>query len=164
MKRLLELDQKNYTQDMPIDVRYCIRAVIIKNGRIAVQKGKNGEYKILGGGMEKGEDHYRALSREVLEEGGMYVVRDSMRLMGEILERHRDIFDESRVYECHTLYICEVEQETVAPQPTASETRKGYQLAWATPQEIIAGNGPFLYQSWILRDSRFVQMYVDGLI
>ena len=78
MKKILVLDKKNYTEDMPVDVRYCVRGIIEKDGMIAVQRGYAGDYKIIGGGMEKDEDHFEALAREVLEEAGFFVIKESM--------------------------------------------------------------------------------------
>ena len=56
MKVLAVFDEKNYTEDMPECERYCVRGVIVREGKIAMQKGSSGEYKILGGGMEPDED------------------------------------------------------------------------------------------------------------
>ena len=75
MKVLAVFDEKNYTDEMPEYERYCVRGVIIRDGKIAMQKGKSGEYKILGGGMEPDEDVILALAREVQEESGL-VIKD----------------------------------------------------------------------------------------
>lgn len=50
-KILLVLDKKDYEDGMPVFERKCVRAIIEKNGKIAVQRGKGGDCKILGGGM-----------------------------------------------------------------------------------------------------------------
>ena len=41
MKVLAVFDEKNYTDEMPEYERYCVRGVIIRDGKIAMQKGKN---------------------------------------------------------------------------------------------------------------------------
>ena len=165
MKRLLVLDQKNYTDEMAVYERYCVRAVIIRDGKIAAQKGAAGDYKILGGGMDEGENVIDALCREAEEESGLLIRRDSVREIGEILEMRKDIFDSKVKYICHTLYYrCEADTAMGHMNLTRSEIEKGYKFVWATPAEIIAGNGQFLYQPWILRDSRFVQIYVTGAV
>ena len=46
MRTLMCLDEKNYTDDMPLFLKYAVRAVIIRDGRIAMQKAKAGYYKI----------------------------------------------------------------------------------------------------------------------
>lgn len=85
-KILLVLDKKDYEDGMPVFERKCVRAIIEKNGKIAVQRGRAGDCKILGGGMDGEEDFETALSREVLEEGGLILCPGSMQLLGEIEE------------------------------------------------------------------------------
>ena len=80
-KILLVLDKKDYEDGMPVFERKCVRAIIEKNGKIAVQRGRAGDCKILGGGMDGEEDFETALSREVLEEGGLILCPGSMQLL-----------------------------------------------------------------------------------
>ena len=44
MKVLAVFDEKNYTDEMPEYERYCVRGVIIRDGKIAMQKGKSLHY------------------------------------------------------------------------------------------------------------------------
>ena len=165
MKRLLELDAKDYTPDMPVTVRYCVRGVILRNGRLAVQQSTAGDCKILGGGMEPGEDPAEALSREVEEESGLLVRKDTLQPLGQIHEKRRDLYEADKVYECYTdYYICQVQVETGLPHMTASEIEKGYHLTWVTPEEFINYNDAFAFQPWIHRDVLFVMKNVTGLI
>ena len=87
MKKLRILDQKNYTDDMPIIERYSVRGIIVRDGRIAMQQGGEGQYKILGGGMDVGETIEQTLIREVREESGLIVIPDSIIEIGEIEEK-----------------------------------------------------------------------------
>ena len=73
MKTLLILDKKDYTEDMPVFEKFSTRAIIIRDGKIATQHGNAGDYKILGGGVEPGEDIHEALIREVQEETGLHI-------------------------------------------------------------------------------------------
>ena len=110
-------------------------------GIIHEQHGAAGDYKLLGGGVEPGEEYRMALCREVQEESGLIVIPESIRELGMITERRRDIFKPEEVYVCHSLfYICDVKDEMTAAHMTESEIAKGYHLAWATPQEILDGN------------------------
>ena len=110
MKTLLILDKKDYTEDMPVFEKFSTRAVIIRNGKIATQHGNAGDYKILGGGVEPGEDLHEALIREVQEESGLVVIPSSIQTIGEIVERRRDIFDPNMVYVCHSCFFsCDAE-------------------------------------------------------
>lgn len=165
MRSLFVRDDKNYTQDMIEIERYCVRGVIIKDGKIAVQKGRIGDYKILGGGMEPNEDIAVALAREVEEESGLVIKKDSIREIGEILEIRRDIFEDDKKYVCHSwFYFCDVENELRETHMTASEIEKGYHFYWASFDEMIKGNEPFMHQPWIYRDTEFVKMLKDGRI
>lgn len=159
MNILKVYDSKNYTQQMPVFEKYSVRGVIVRDGRIAMQKGKTGEYKILGGGVEPGEDLFDALCREVQEESGLVVIRESIREVGEILEKREDLYEKGTVYLCHSyFYFCDAKEEMVECRLTQSELAKGYHLCWATPEEIIAGNAPFVKQPWIYRDTEFIRM------
>ena len=141
MKTLLILDKKDYTEDMPVFEKFSTRAVIIRNGKIATQHGNAGDYKILGGGVEPGEDLHEALIREVQEESGLVVIPSSIQTIGEIVERS------------------DAEEKMVETHMTESEIAKGFHLEWATPQEILDGNKPFCSQQpWSYRDSEFIRM------
>lgn len=160
MRLLLTLDEHNYTPDLAVYEKYSTRAVIMRNGRIATQHGAAGDYKILGGGVEPGEDLHAALIREVQEESGLVVIPESIREIGEIVERRRDIFEPDKIYVCHScFFFCDAKEKMEETHMTESEIAKGFKLEWATPEEIIAGNAPFAKtQPWSYRDSKFIQM------
>lgn len=164
MKLLKVYDSKNYTDDMPVFEKYSVRGVIVRDGKIATQMGKDGDYKILGGGVEKGEDFSDALLREVQEESGLIIIKSSIKEVGEILERREDLYKKGTQYVCHScFYFCDAEDELGETHMTASEIAKGYHLVWATPEEIIAGNQAFMHQPWICRDTEFVKMMKEGV-
>ena len=73
MQTIMILDEKNYTEAMPVFERFVVRALIEKDGLFAMQQGKSGEYKIPGGGMDEGETIVEALMREVQEETGLNI-------------------------------------------------------------------------------------------
>ena len=165
MKMLLVFDEKNYTEDMPVFEKYAARAIIMKSGKIAVQQGAVGDCKILGGGIEAQEDHAEALYREVLEESGLFIKKEHIYPLGEILEMREDIFQKGIKYICHTMFFqCEVEDKTTEPHMTQSEIEKGYQLEWVDLQEMVYANQAFLHQPWIKRDTTFVEMLINGEI
>ncbi len=163
MKTLLVIDYKDYTEDLPVYEKHTVRAIIIKNGLIAVQKSRDGEYKILGGVVEEGESHLEAIIREVEEEGGMFVKPDSLREIGIIEEKRLDIFKKDRIYHCYTyFYYCDVEQRVVSLNLTACEIAKGYELAWALPQDVVNSNRTKIKERWKLRDTEFVSLLAEG--
>lgn len=165
MKTLLVFDDKNYTEDMPVYEKFAARGVILRNGKLAVQKGSAGDCKILGGGMELKENVEDALYREVLEEAGLFIIKDTIRNLGTISEMREDIFTKGIKFVCHTtFYRCEILEKTVTPHMTQSEIEKGYHLEWLTPEEIIENNQPFLHQPWIKRDTAFIRLLLEGAL
>lgn len=163
MKILTCFDENNYASTTKVFEKYNIRGIVCVDGKLAMQRSKDGEYKIPGGGVEAEESHVDALSRELREEVGLVLAEGSITELGEITEIRRDIFDEETKYICHSLfYLCEVTEERVPITPTASEMRKGYQPVWAAPEEIYETNMRLGTDPWIKRDTAFIKMWLDG--
>ncbi|MBR2037753.1 MAG: NUDIX domain-containing protein [Lachnospiraceae bacterium] len=165
MKKLLVLDYKNYTEDLPVYEKNTVRAIIMKDGKLAMQQSHTGEYKILGGVVEEGESHLTTILREVEEEAGMFVKADSLREIGVVEEKRLDVFHKNRIYHCLTyFYGCDVEDGVVPLKLTDSEVAKGYKLAWATPQQIVETNRALIKEKWKLRDTEFVNLLLEGKV
>ena len=69
-----KFDAQNYKDTTSVFEKYTIRGIIVRDGKIAMQCSKEGEYKIPGGGMEAGETYVEALAREVKEETGLFII------------------------------------------------------------------------------------------
>jgi 8-oxo-dGTP pyrophosphatase MutT (NUDIX family) len=159
MKILFTLDKQDYAPDLPVSEKITTRAVIVRGEKIAMQKGSAGEYKLLGGGVEPGEELRTALMREVREEAGLLVFPESIREIGTVIERRLDAFEPDTVFVCYShFFFCNAGWEAVDPQLTESEMEKGFHLVWATKEEIVEGNRPFFEsQPWIYRDTEFIR-------
>ena len=106
-----------------------------------------------------------ALAREVKEETGLFIIPEKAVELGEILEVRKDIFEDTKKFICHSLfYYCEETGEEAPIHLTKSEIAKGYCLKWATPQEIYDTNIAMEKDPWIIRDTAFIKMILDGKI
>lgn len=163
MRILATFDANNYQDTDGVFEKYSVRAIIMREGKLAMQCDRDGEYKIPGGGMEAGESQVQALVREVKEETGLHIIEEAVTEIGEIVEMRRDIFDSTKKYICHSLfYYCETEDGVQdALELTASEIAKGYELKWATPEEICKRNSANERDPWIIRDTAFVKMLLE---
>lgn len=163
MKLLTCFDEKNYSHTTKILEKTNIRGIVCIDGKLAMQRGNDGVYKIPGGGAEPGESNIETLRRELREEVGLVLVEDCLIELGEIIETRRDIFDEDTKYIAHSyFYACKVTDERLPITPTASEIKKGYQPVWVTPEEIYETNTRLGKDPWIERDTAFIKMLIDG--
>lgn len=166
MQTLLTLDSQDYTDEMPVVEKHTVRAVILHEGRMAMQCSGRGDFKMPGGGVEDGESHAETLLREVREEMGMIVLPASIRPIGMIDELRQDVFCPGVKYVCHSyFYLCDISEERLEPQMTASEIAKGFRPVWEYPQEICRINDLILGDElWQKRDTEFIRMVVAGSI
>lgn len=164
METILVLDEKNYTDDMPVFEKTGVRAIICKNGLYAMQQSADGEYKIPGGGMEEGESYEETLIREVMEETGLKVLPDTIKEIGEITEIREDLFKKGTKYICHSLfYFCDVSDEVGEMSLTPSEVMKGYSMRWVSLDDIIECNTRILKDKWTFRDTEFLKWLREKL-
>jgi len=165
MKILTVFDAGDYQDTVDVYEKYSVRGIICRDGKLAMQCSRDGEYKIPGGGLEKGEDFTQALVREILEETGLHVLEESILELGEIREIRKDLFNPEKKYICHSMFFyCETGAKQEALQLTPSEVAKGYELRWASPEEIYERNTLIGKDPWIIRDTAFIKMLVDGTV
>jgi len=162
MKNLFTVDMKNYDKSWPRKERTAIRAIIIKNGKIALIKSqKYGEYKFPGGGMKKNESEYETLKREVLEETGMFINPDSIKEFGETIEIRRNFEEEETLYQVSKYYLCQVTDEKRPRHLDDYEADYGYEPEWVSIDDAVKNNnGVINYDNipWKKRDTAVLEL------
>jgi len=137
---LFEMDKKDYVPNGSVFNRPSARAIIIKDRKIAmVYSKKYNYYKFPGGGIETGECMQDALIREVLEETGLCVIRNSIQEYGQVHRIQKgtkeDIFIQDNYY-----FLCCVKEDLAQQNLDKYEADEGFMLEFLDPQLAINVN------------------------
>lgn len=169
MRMLFEIDTKDYDMNGTSFSRPSARAIIIKNGKLAmIHSLKYEYYKFPGGGIEKGEDKKKALIREVQEETGLVVIKESIKEYGMVhrIQKgdYEDVFIQDNYY-----YLCDVEDEVKEQNLDDYEKDEGFTLEYVTVDKIIETNKACKYVEadliMVEREIRMTQILVEeGLV
>lgn len=137
--------------------RVAVRGVIVRGRNLLMIHSTNvGDYKFPGGGVEAGETHLQALTREVREESGMSVTCIGLELGAVIeydhpLEKEYDVFQMTSHY-----YPCAVRDGTGIQTLDDYERDLGFKPAWIDIEEVIQHNRALLYSdrppAWLRRE------------
>ena len=147
MKRLFEIDLKDYKETDSVFRRPSARAVIIRDDKIALVYSKREKYyKFPGGGIHDDEDKKEALAREVREEVGMVVIPESIREFGSVLRRQKSDKAEDTIFEQENYYyFCDVQNELVNQELDAYESEAEFVLRVVDIDTAIEAND--IYES-----------------
>ena len=142
MRLLLELDKGDHSLCTHDFVRPSARAVLIRDGRIAmVHSLKYDYYKFPGGGIEKGEDPVQAVIRETLEEAGLTVIPGSVREYGLVRRIQKSPGDPTeRFLQENLYYLCEAEPGRTAQKLDGYEAEERFVPEFAEPEAVIRVN------------------------
>ena len=121
MKILATFDARDYEGTTGIYEKYSIRAIIVRDGRLAMQCSREGEYKIPGGGQEPGENYEQTLIRECREELAISIT------VGEIF------MDVTHAYPDMTVHLTLFHAAITGGTPKLLEHQD---LKWVTADEI----------------------------
>ena len=133
MRIIAEFDEKNYQSDWRKYHREAVRAIIVRDGRIALVKSKaEGFYKLPGGGIEAGENHQQTVIRETLEETGLQIKPESICEYGMIIERRASVYNDKEAFEqLSYYYTAEITDDEPLPQMLSeSEQKLDFVFEW----------------------------------
>lgn len=140
MRELFVMDLKNYDPNGTVGRRPSVRGIIIRDGRIAMMHScRYDYYKLPGGGIEPGESLEETLVREVQEESGLVVKKDSIREFGYVKRvekgKREDIFIQENFY-----FLCEAEEALGQRNLDDYEAFEEFTLEYVTPSHAITTN------------------------
>lgn len=132
------IDFKNYDSEQTIFKRTASRAIISDGEKYLMITSKYGDYKFPGGGQEEGENLVDTLIREVQEETGYHVIKNTVEKYGKVRERRKKRIDVMKM-DSH-YYFCKVEPEAGKKNLDEYEKEYEYQVVWVTLEEAIENN------------------------
>jgi len=145
--------------------REAVRAVILADHDylLMIHSKNNGDYKLPGGGVKKGESHLQALKREVTEESG-FTVEEIKKELGVIIEYKEardpdfDIFQMNSYY-----YLCRIKRDKKEQDLDDYEKMLGLSPVWINFQKVLVENKKILVSefgnpnSWVERETVFLK-------
>lgn len=139
MRLLFTLDKKDYDENAPVFSRPSVRAILIRDGKIAmVHSLKYDYYKFPGGGIEPGETQEETLIRETMEEAGLTVDPASIQPYGLVHRVQKD--KHGRFIQDNFYYLCRA-KDGVSPQKLDDyEAEERFTPCFVTPEEAIRTN------------------------
>ena len=156
MEKLLVMDERNYDDNLSEILRVAIRGIIFIDGKLLMIEDSFGEVKLPGGGMEPGEDEYRALIREVKEETGYDVISESIKPFGEIEEKRLSVNEPMIWHQINRLYFCSVYPDQGQCEYSENEKKYGFHQVLYTIEEALRINERMLenegLQAWNQRE------------
>lgn len=165
MKLIALLDEKNYTNRSGI-VREAVRAIIIKDGKVALVKSlKENHYKFPGGGIEKGESRIDTLIRETKEETGLIIKPDSIKECGFIHEIRKSVYSNEAFEQVSYYYFAQVEDDVSEQELSDREKDLQYILEWIDP--VVAYNvdyelGQDYNNKFLLREALVLELIINN--
>jgi 8-oxo-dGTP pyrophosphatase MutT (NUDIX family) len=120
--------------------RISVRIVAKISDKYLVLSTKRGDIIFPGGGIELGETHEVAASRELLEETG-YKSNGEMKYLGRFITQRFDRFDDSSIYETEMFfYLCGVHDEPFKTSHSENEVNLKIKPLWLKKSEILKIN------------------------
>lgn len=133
----LFIDHKNYDANSKDEsTRVTARGIIKRGDTYLFIFNKYGEYHLPGGGVEPDEELTEALIREIEEETGYLIEKDSIQKWIHVAERRKgritEIFNMESYY-----FFCDVKDEMGTRELDEFEIEEEYQTVWVTLEEAM---------------------------
>lgn len=140
MKKILTLDDKNYDINLEKIKRTAARAIIFLGDNLLMVENDNHEVKFPGGGVEMNETETNALTREVLEETGYKVIKDSIKAFGSVEEIRLSSSKDKIWNQTNKYYFCKVEDTKTSPNYSLSEKELNFNVIYISIDDAIKRN------------------------
>jgi 8-oxo-dGTP pyrophosphatase MutT (NUDIX family) len=155
----LLLDLKNYEKSDTMFKRTAARAIVKRGDLYLLIHSKYGDYKFPGGGVNKGETLEEAMIREVQEETGFQVLKETVCLYGKVLERRKgspeDILEMESYY-----FFCGVDESLGERNLDEYEQEYDYRVIWLPLSEAIEKNRQMIHYDrcpWVSREMKVME-------
>lgn len=159
----LTIDLKNYEPGNPVSERTAARGIIRRGEDWLMIFSKYGDYKFPGGGMENGESLEETLIREVKEETGYQVIKESIRKYGQVLERRKG--EGSSILEMDSYYyVCDIREEAGERNLDEYEKEYDYQIVWIPLKEALENNNRIIGKKecpWAAREAKVMELMIE---
>lgn len=131
------MDYEDYDPEWPIHFRDSARAIVLNedNKLLMIYSGDHRYYLFPGGGIKFRETFEKALSREVMEETGYYVIPKSPKSYVSVTCRYKDGRSKyDRIFESRAKYFkARVGTYPTTTELTRSEKKKRIRAMWVDP-------------------------------
>ena len=168
MRTIAIFDEKNYKENANRFIREAVRAVIIKNGKVALVKSlKESHYKFPGGGIEENESHIDTLIRETKEETGLVIKPNTIKECGLIHEIRKSIYNNDIFEQKSYYYFAEVEDNILNQELSEYEKELQYVLEWVNPSiayEVNTNLGKEYANKFLLRESCVLKLLINKAV
>ncbi|MEA4919525.1 MAG: NUDIX domain-containing protein [Clostridiaceae bacterium] len=166
MRIIQTWDDRNYDPAWKRFVRRASRAVIIRNGKVAMVKSTvEGYYKFPGGGVKRGEGRIGALIREAREEAGLSIIFHSIREIGMMREIRKSIYGEQIFDQRSYYYLAKVKNKILPQKLEPYEQELGFELRFVDAQIAYQSNIELAggqTDGFVLREARVLKEIIDG--
>lgn len=140
MRKLFDMDRKDYDPNGKFVVRPSVRGIVIRDGKLAmVHSLKYDYYKYPGGGIDPGESLEDTLIREVREEAGLPVIPHSIQEFGMVHRVQKGVLEEIFIQDNY-YFLCDVEDTPLPQSLDDYEAEERFTLEWVKPEQVIRTN------------------------